>query len=162
MDVLATHGLSCQWSEGHHHCHAAINNFLQKALTAAKIPTRREPSGLYSPVSARMASLWSPGSVGHCWCACPDTLAPSYSASATSEVGAVAAQVEERKEAKYAHLNRVHSFYPVAFETSGVFGLGQCLERVTEKRGPPTSETLDGCLAWQFGISAGHHGSFRC
>ena len=71
---------------------------------------------------------------------CPDTYAPSYSPNATSEAGAVATQAEERKEAKYAHLNPVHSFSPVAIETSGVFGpktmqfvreLGQRLECVT-------------------------------
>ena len=73
---------------------------------------------------------------------CPDTFAPSYSSRATNEAGAVATQAEERKEAKYSHLNSAHAFTPVAIETStsGVFGaktmrfvqeLGQRLERVT-------------------------------
>ena len=75
---------------------------------------------------------------------CPDTFAPSYSTRATNEAeaGAVATQAEERKEAKYSHLNSAHAFTPVAIETStwGVFGaktmrfvqeLGQRLERVT-------------------------------
>ena len=71
---------------------------------------------------------------------CPDTFAPSYSSRATNEAGAVATQAEERKEAKYSHLNSAHTFTPVAIETSGVFGaktmrfvqeLGQRLERVT-------------------------------
>ena len=52
----------------------------------------------------------------------------------------MATQAEERKEAKYSHLNSAHAFTPVAIETSGVFGaktmrfvqeLGQRLERVT-------------------------------
>ena len=71
---------------------------------------------------------------------CPDTFAPSYSSRATNEAGDVATQAEERKEAKYTHLNSAHIFTPVAIETSGVFGaktmrfvqeLGQWLERVT-------------------------------
>ena len=46
----------------------------------------------------------------------------SYSSSATREEGAVAALAEERKTAKYTHLNPTHAFTPVAIETSGVFG----------------------------------------
>ena len=70
---------------------------------------------------------------------CPDTYAPSYSPNATSEAGTVATQAEERKEAKYSHLN---PFSLLAIETSGVFGpktmqfvheLGQRLECVTGK-----------------------------
>ena len=53
---------------------------------------------------------------------CPDTFASSYSPSATREAGAVAALAEERKTAKYAHLNPTHAFTPAAIETSGVFG----------------------------------------
>ena len=49
-------------------------------------------------------------------------------------------QAEERKDAKYTHLNSAHAFTPVTIETSGVFGaktmrfvqeLGQRLERDT-------------------------------
>ena len=52
----------------------------------------------------------------------------------------MATQAEERKEAKYAYLNCMHSFTPVAIETYRVFGqktmrfvweLGQRLEHVT-------------------------------
>ena len=53
---------------------------------------------------------------------CPDTFAPSYISSATSEAGAVAALAEERKKDIYAHLDPSHSFTPVAVETSGVVG----------------------------------------
>ena len=66
-------------------------------------------------------------------CDIPCHLCPSFSSSSItplplillkfhpSEVGAVASQAEERKEAKYAHFNAVHPFSPVAIETSGVF-----------------------------------------
>ena len=37
VDSLSTHGLSCSWSEGCHHRHAAINDFMHRALTSAKI-----------------------------------------------------------------------------------------------------------------------------
>ena len=50
---------------------------------------------------------------------CPDTFAPSYTARATGEPGAVAALAEEKKRDKYTHLDPSHSFTPVAVETSG-------------------------------------------
>ena len=71
---------------------------------------------------------------------CPDTYAPSYSALATREAGAVAAQAEVNKCAKYSHLDSGHEFVPVAIETSGVLGpltrtflkeLGHRLRRVS-------------------------------
>ena len=53
---------------------------------------------------------------------CQDTFAPSYSAHATREAGAVAALAEEREVTKYVHLNPVHLFSPIAEETMSVFG----------------------------------------
>ena len=38
------------------------------------------------------------------------TLAPSYSALATREAGAVVAELEQRKRAKYSHLDSSHFF----------------------------------------------------
>ena len=55
-------------------------------------------------------------------CRCSDTYAPSYIASAASEVGTVASQAEERKIMKYDHLDASLFFIPVAVETVGVFG----------------------------------------
>ena len=52
----------------------------------------------------------------------PDTFAPPYIVSATSEAGAVAAQAEERKKAKYISLAAPYSFCLIAIETSGVLG----------------------------------------
>ena len=52
------------------------------------------------------------------WAAtCPDTLAPSYSALAARETGAVAAEMEQRKRVKYSHLDSSNFFAPVAVET---------------------------------------------
>ena len=94
-----------------------------------------------------MVSQWSPGSVVKLlvWDAtCLDTFSPSYISAATRRAGAVAALVEERKEAKYTSLGSIHTFthVHVAIETSGVFGpkslkfvwsLGRRLEHVTEE-----------------------------
>ena len=119
VDSLATHGLS-------HHRHAALNDILHRALTSARVPSRLEPSGLYCsdgkcPDGITVAP-WKNGKLLVWDATCPDTFAPSYISSATSEAGAVAALAEERKKNIYAHLDPSHSFIPVAVETSGVVG----------------------------------------
>ena len=43
---FATHNLSCRYSEGCHARHAAINSIVHRSLSAAKIPSRLEPTGL--------------------------------------------------------------------------------------------------------------------
>ena len=126
VDSLATHGLSCRWSEGRHHRHAALNAILHRALTSACVPSRLEPSGLYRSDGKRPDGItvvpWKNGKLLVWDATCPDTFAPSYISSATSEAGAVAALAEERKKNIYAHLDPSHSFTPVAVETSGVVG----------------------------------------
>ena len=44
---MATNGLSCRWSEGHHHRHVAVNDIIHRALSSVKIPSHLELSGLY-------------------------------------------------------------------------------------------------------------------
>ena len=53
---------------------------------------------------------------------CSDTLAPSHRDIALREPGAVAAAVENRKRAKYSHLDATHHFVPFAVESLGVLG----------------------------------------
>ncbi len=43
VNHLGTHGLSCVQSEGRHHRHAALNNIVHRALTAAHISSHLEP-----------------------------------------------------------------------------------------------------------------------
>ena len=56
---------------------------------------------------------------------CPDTLARSYRAAATSSTGAVAARAKTRKLAKYDSLAQSHTIVPEAIESLGVIGLSQ-------------------------------------
>ena len=51
-----------------------------------------------------------------------DTFAPSNLPQAIREAGAVAANAEQIKEAKYARLDPSHLFIPIAFETSRSLG----------------------------------------
>lgn len=126
MDHLATHGLSCQHSEGRHHRHSAINAIIHRALSSARIPSRLEPSGLFRSDGKRPDGItvvpWKNGKLLVWDATCPDTYALSYRGQATSGAGEVAARAEDRKQAKYTHLAPSQSFTPVAIETSGVIG----------------------------------------
>ena len=75
----------------------------------------------------------------------PDTFTPSYTISATSEAGLVAAGAEERKEAKYTSLGSLHCFTPLAIETTGVLG-------------PKSMTFVKSSTAWKCGLSDGHNG----
>ena len=121
-----------------------MNDVVHRALASAKVPARLEPSGLYRVDGKRPDGItvvpWRCGKLLVWDATCPDTFAPSYISSATSEAGAVAALAEARKKSKYARLDHMHSFTPVAIETSGVLGpdsmaflkdLGHRLARVT-------------------------------
>ena len=144
VDALATHGLSCRQSQGRHFRHAALNDVIHRSLTSAKIPSRLEPSGLQRSDGKRPDGVtvvpWRWGKLLVWDATSPDTFAPSYCLSATSEAGAVAAGAETRKRAKYFCLEPIYTFTPVAIESSGVFGpqtleflkeLGNRLSRVT-------------------------------
>ena len=172
VDSLATHELSCKWSEGRHHRHAALNNVVHRALAAAKIPSRLEPSGLYRTDGKRPDGItvvpWKSGRLLVWDATCPDTFAPSYVASATNEAGAVAALAEERKKTKYAHLDSSHTFTPVAIETSGVIGpqsmifvrdLGRRLAQVTGEERSTTYLLQNLSVAVQRGNAASIRGT---
>ena len=126
VNHLGTHGLSCVRSEVRHHRHAALNDIVHRALTAAHIPSRLDPSGIFRPDGKRPDGItvvpWTSGRLLVWDATCPDTFAPSYLPSAASGVGVVAATPEERKKSKYSHLDQYHLFVPVAIETTGVFG----------------------------------------
>ena len=126
VNHLGTHGLSCVRSESRHHRHAALNDIVHRALTAAHIPSRLEPSGIFRSDGKRPDGItvvpWKGGRLLVWDATCPDTFATSYLPSAASGVGEVAAAEEERKRRKYSHLDQGHSFVPVAIETAGVFG----------------------------------------
>ena len=131
VDRLGTHGLSCRWSEGRHPRHAAVNDITHRSLSSANIPSRLEPSGLYRSDGKQPDGCsilpWSCGKVLVRDATCPDTFAPSHIPAAVRGAGAVAAQAEQVKVSKYAHLDTSHHFVPFVVETSGV------LEEATEE-----------------------------
>ena len=130
--------------EGRHPAHAAVNDIIHRSLTAANIPSRLEPSGLYwsdgkCPDGCTILP-WRCGKVLVWDATCPNTHALSHVSAAVRGAGIVAAQAEQQKGAKYAHLNTSHYFVPFVLETSGMFGeaavefardLRRCLHKAT-------------------------------
>ena len=117
--------------EGHHHCHAAMNDIIHRTLTSAKVPSRLEPSrlepsGIHCSDGKRPDGIttipWRNGKLLVWDATSPDTFAPLHVSKATSEAGAVAALAEDRKRTKYTCLEPTYTFTPIAIETSGVFG----------------------------------------
>ena len=127
VDGFGIHGLSCRWSEGRHHCHSSLNNIVFHAMSATKVPSRLEPSGIYRSDGKRPDGMsivpWKSGKLLVWDVTCAETFAPSYTSIASSKPGAVAAQVEERKCSKYSHLSSNHIFTPISIETSGSLSL---------------------------------------
>ena len=126
VEGTATHGLSCKWSEGRHQRHAAVNDIVHRAMSAAHLPSRLEPTGLFRSDGKRPDGVtlvpWRSGRLLVWDATCLDTFAPSHLPSATREAGAVAAQAERSKQEKYSALDQCHTFTPVAIETAGPFG----------------------------------------
>ena len=126
VDQFARHGLSCRFSQGRFPRHNAVNNIIQHALTAAKIPLRLEPSGLHRSDGNRPDGMtmvpWEQGKYLVWDTTCIDTFCQSHSRRAAIEPGGAAAHAEEEKAKKYAHLDRIYRFQPVAMETCGSIG----------------------------------------
>ena len=108
--IYGVHGLSCRRSAGRHSRHSAVNDLIKRALTAAEIPARLEPSCLSRNDGKRPGGLTLvPWSHGRClvWdFTCPDTLAISHLHRASFFAAcAVAVDAEDRKRAKYTALS---------------------------------------------------------
>ncbi len=99
---------------------------MHRALSSAQVPFRLEPSGLTRSDGKRPDGVtmvtWRNGRPLIWDATCPDTLALSYRAHATSGTGAVAAMAEGGKMAKYSCLSPSHTIVPVAIETLGAIG----------------------------------------
>jgi hypothetical protein len=110
--------------------HTDANNIFQKALNTAHIPATLEPLGLIRDDGKRpdgcTIAPWSKGQLLVWDFTSPDTLAPSYQASATIGASRVATEKEELKLhylwLKYRSLPSGHLFVPIGIETLGPVG----------------------------------------
>lgn len=120
------HGLSCLHSAGRHCRHSAINELIKRALNSAQIPAKLEPQGMMRDSAMRPDGKtmipWKNGQF-MCWdvtCVC--TMADSYIGNSHRNVGYAVDQAETKKRHTYRHLGDNVVFFPVGFETFGVWG----------------------------------------
>ena len=126
VDHYGRHGLSCRSSQGRTSRHQILNEVIHRSLTAAKVPCRLEPSGLYRADGKRPDGVttipWSKGKSLVWDATCVDTFCHSVKQKAAQEAGGAATHAEKEKVKKYAHLDHAYIFQPIAFETSGTIG----------------------------------------
>ena len=126
VDHYGRHGLSCRSSQGRTSRHQILNEVIHRSLTAAKVPCRLEPSGLYRADGKRPDGVttipWSKGKPLVWDATCVDTFCHSVKQKAAQETGGAATHAEKEKVKKYAHLDHAYIFQPIAFETSGTIG----------------------------------------
>ena len=126
MSIYALHGLSCVKSQGRHPFHNNLNEVIPSSLTAADVPSQKEPYGLArSDGKCPDGVMMMPWSCGRplIWdTTCSDTFKKSYLHVTTNCPGAVADLAESRKVEMYHHLKNTHIVAPVAVESSGAFG----------------------------------------
>ena len=129
VDSRGTHGLACKFSAGRHSRHSQLNDLVQRSLSRAQIPARKEPTGLCRSDGKRPDGVTLiPWSRGRCmtWdVTVVDTLAPSHVSTSASKAGSAAGLAEQRKMLKYSSIAQSHTFIPLAFETIGAWGT-QC------------------------------------
>ena len=122
----ATHGLDCRKSSGRHARHSAVNNIIQRALSAAGVPSHLEPTGLSRDDGKRPDGAtivpWSQGQCSVWDFTCVNTVAASHIDSAASRDGAPSESAENKKRSKYSSLGNNYQFNPVAIETMGPWG----------------------------------------
>ena len=125
-DEYGFHLLSCQFNEGRHPRHSAINDIICRALKSSGIPSVLEPVGLNRGDGKRPDGITIfPFSHGKalCWDAtCVNTYGESSINESAIEPCQAATKAENAKRSKYPDLVRRYRFEPVAIETSGAFG----------------------------------------
>ena len=123
VDAFGRHGFVCKKAPGRTIRHHALNDLVARALSAAGIPSSKEPQGLCRSDGKRPDGLtlvpWQSGKslVWDVTVVCP--LADSYVASASREASSVAELAASKKMDKYTGLATVYHFQPIAVEMLG-------------------------------------------
>jgi len=103
--------------------HHALNDLIARTLVSTGIPVTKEPNGLSRSDGKRPDGLtlvpWKEGKPLTWDSTVVCTVADSYVSGSAREVGTAAKTAAQRKEAKYATLQRTHLFQPVVVESLG-------------------------------------------
>ena len=126
VDDSVAHGLDCRRAIGKHARHAAINETIHRALSAAGVPSHLEPVGMCRDDGKRPdGATLIPWKQGKClvWdVTCVNTIARSHVSNAASQAGLPGIAAETKKKKKYSCLGNDKIFVPIALETLGSWG----------------------------------------
>ena len=147
VDRLGTHGLSCLAAEGKTTRHQMINDIIHRSLSAAGVPSIKEPPDTSKLDGKRPDGItivpWKSGKSLAWDVTVADTYAPSYLDGTVHTQGWAAEAAAKRKLQKYAALANTCHFIPVAFESmGGLCAVGQDFvsaigSRITQISGDP-------------------------
>ena len=151
VDEYGFHPLSCQYNEGRHPRHTAINDIICRALKSSGTAAVLEPNGLNRGDGRRPDGITIfPFSQGKalCWDAtCVNTFALSLINKTAIEAGSAATAAENTKRRNYPEMVSRFRFEPIAIETSGAFGhttrkiVNEIGKRISEKTGDKRETT---------------------
>jgi len=120
VDAFGRHGFVCKKAPGRSIRHQALDDLVARALSAAGIPSSKEPQGLCRSDAKRPDGLtlvpWQSGKslVWDVMVVCP--LADSYVASASREASSVAELATSKKIDKCTGLATVYHLQPIVVE----------------------------------------------
>jgi len=123
VDTWGLHAFVCKMGPSRITRHHALNDIISRAFASAKIPVRKEPSGLFRSDGKRPDGLtlipWQ-RILSLTWdVTVATTLADSDISASASSAGAAAEMAASRKQAKYVALSGSYVFQPIALETLG-------------------------------------------
>ena len=125
VDCTGVHGLSCHLAFGRQARHHLVNDIVWRAMSAAGVPSTKEPVGLLRDDGKRPDGLslipWKGGRAVTWDVTVVNPLAQSYMNHSGDDwtPGWAAEQAAARKEVKYSGLPPSLLFQPVAFECLG-------------------------------------------
>ena len=134
---MGTHGLSCVRSEGRHHRHAALNDIVHRALTAAHIPSHLEPLGIFRSDGKRPDGITVVRGRGvGSWCGTrPAQIHSQLRTFPVLPVMLERSQLQQKSERSESTLTSTRGpFVPVAIKTAGGFGSETMLQEVSARR----------------------------
>ena len=125
VDARSIHGLSCRKNAGRQTRHNSINDIVCRAMRRVGIPSIKKPLGLLRddgkrPVGVTMIS-WSRDRCVAWDVTIPDTFAATYLPLTSITQSAAADTATTNKKMKYQLLTQIHTFTPLAVETTGTF-----------------------------------------
>lgn len=120
VDVWGSHAFICKSAPGRTLRHHAINELIARAVSSARIPVTKEPSGLVAGSNIRPDGIsliyWQGGKYLAWDATISTTLATSYLEASSTLAGSASEVAASKKLVKYQGLPGHYRFQPISFE----------------------------------------------